>query len=195
MKIIGLTGSIATGKTFVADYLAKQNFKVFLADLEVSKLLQTEQVINSLNKDEVLSSSINNGEIDKAILSKIVFSNEEHLVKLENIIHPFVDSKIKDFIEQNSQEELIFLEIPLLFEKGYQQLCDKVITTHCEPEIQRQRALSRFNLDDERLAFILKKQMSIKDKALLTDFIVYTDITNEHSIKQVDEILKCLKEK
>lgn len=190
MKIIGLTGSIATGKTFIANYLAQKNIKIFFADFEVSKLLQNNKIIDKISSYSEFFSVVKNNLIDKNILSKIVFQNQKNLQILEDILHPVIEERVRSFIKNNSYEDLIVLEIPLLFEKKYQVLCDKVITTYCSPKIQIKRALDRLNIDSERLNFIINKQMPINYKALLTDYIVYTDISDEYTIKQVNEIFK-----
>lgn len=186
MKIIGLTGSIATGKSFVADIFRQKNIIVFDSDLEVSKLLDTPDVIDLIKN----CSQLKEGALNKNLLSKIVFHDKEALKALENILHPLIEAKVKHFIQENKSEKIIVLEIPLLFEKSYQIYCDKVITTYCNEKLQRDRALSRKNIDNARFDFIMKQQMPINLKALLTDYIVYTGISDDYTKKQIDEIFE-----
>lgn len=189
MKVIGLTGSIATGKSFVADIFREKNIAIFDSDFEVAKLLELKEVVSFINTYPKLCSTIKEDKIDKKLLSKIVFKDKEALVFLENILHPLVEAKVQEFIKDKELEKIIVLDIPLLFEKGYKIHCNKVITTYCRERIQRERALSRKNIDSERFDFIIKQQMPINLKALLTDYIVYTDVSEVYTKKQIEEIL------
>lgn len=189
MVVIGLTGSIATGKSFVADIFREKNIAVFDSDFEVAKLLESQKVISFIKICPKLGSTIKEDKIDKNILSKRVFNDKDALVSLENILHPLVEKKVQEFIKEKKLEKVIVLDIPLLFEKNYKKYCNKVITTYCSEITQRERALSRKNIDSERFDFIIKQQMPINLKALLTDYIVYTDVSEVYTKKQIEEIL------
>jgi dephospho-CoA kinase len=189
MKIFGLTGSIATGKSFAAKFFITQDIKVFCADTEVARLLTLPEVIALIKNCKTLSPVVKEEKIDKKTLSQLVFSNLNNLHLLEDILHPLVQKQAEKFIATNQNEKFLVLEIPLFFEKNYQKYCHKVITTHCSSAAQKYRALNRLNLDAEKYNFILKQQMPISHKALLTDYIVYTDISDQYTNKQLEEIL------
>ncbi len=189
MIVIGLTGSIATGKSFVADIFKEKNMAVFDSDFEVAKLLESQEVINLIKNCSKLSLAILDNKVDKKLLSKTVFNDKEALVSLEKILHPLVEKEAQDFIKSKELDKIIVLEIPLLFEKNYKKYCNKVITTYCSERVQRERALSRKNIDSDRFNFIIKQQMPINLKALLTDYIVYTEVSEDYTRKQIEEIL------
>ena len=190
MKILGLTGSIATGKTFVAEIFKKNNIKLFISDLEVAKLLKEKTVVEKIKEIKDLSFSVTkNKEIDKKLLSDIVFNNLKALKILEKIVHPLIKNKIKSFIYSNKLEKVIVLDIPLLFENNYQSYCTKIITTFCSQNTQEKRALERNNINKDKLNFIIKQQIPGNLKAALTDYLVYTDISVAHTKKQIDQIL------
>ncbi len=190
MKILGLTGSIATGKTFVAEIFMQNNVKLFLSDLEVAKLLKKQTVIEQIKQLAELSSSVTKDKsIDKKLLSNIVFNNIRALQALESILHPLIEKEVEGFIDSNRLEKIIILDIPLLFEKNYQSYCTKIITTFCNETTQRKRASERKNIDDVKLDFIIKQQMPSNLKAALTNYLVYTDISPLYTKKQVDQIL------
>ena len=189
MRVFGLTGSIATGKSFVAEIFRQHNIAVFSSDGEVAKLLQEAGVIKAIKDQPELLACVKEDSIDKRILSNIVFDNHKALKDLEEILHPLVDAKRQEFIYNNQQEKVILLEIPLLFEKQYQKLCYKTLTTYCSNKTHRERALRRKNIDNHRLNFIIKQQMPGNIKAALTDYIIYTDISYEYTIKQIKQIL------
>ncbi len=116
MKILGLTGSIATGKTFVAEIFMQNNVKLFLSDLEVAKLLKKQTVIEQIKQLAELSSSVTKDKsIDKKLLSNIVFNNIRALQALESILHPLIEKEVEGFIDSNRLEKIIILDIPLLF--------------------------------------------------------------------------------
>jgi len=187
MKIIGLTGSIATGKSFIAEIFRKKNIEVFSSDAAVGDILKEKEVINIIKNDRFLKEVIKNDIIDKELLSNLVFKDLKLLEILENILHPLVAQKRDEFFLKNNKYGI--LEVPLLFEKNYQFLCDKVITTYCSDKTQVERALRRKNIDKNRLNFIIKRQMPGNIKAKHTDYLVYTDISYEYTEKQIDEIL------
>lgn len=191
VKIIGLTGSIATGKSFVAEIFRNKKIEVFSSDYEVSKLILEDYVINQIESNENLSISIKKDKkIDKEILSKLVFKNESNLDELEKILHPLVKKKMLEFISYNESKDFILIEVPLLFERGYKEICHKVITTYCNEKCQRERALRRNNIDKFRLDFILRRQISSKKKALLSDYMIYTGGSYLFTEKQLNEILQ-----
>lgn len=191
VKVIGLTGSIATGKSFVAEIFRKKNIEIFSSDYEISKLLEQEQVISQIELNQYLNISINKeGKIDKQILSKLVFNKEQNLEDLEKILHPKVRQKMLEFIIDNDKKDFILVEVPLLFERGYKNICYKTISTYCSNKCQKDRALRRNNIDPLRLEFILKRQMTSKEKAKLSDYVIFTGGSYFFTKQQVEEILQ-----
>jgi dephospho-CoA kinase len=190
MKTIGLTGSIATGKSFVAEIFRQNNIIIFSSDHVVAELLKTKDVIDILTSQPELKKAVNEGKIDKVILSNIAFKDQEALNILEKILHPLVEKERIEFIERNNKEKIMLFEVPLLFEKKFQVYCDKVITTYCSERTQIERALRRKNIDKNRLEFIMKRQMPSNEKTKLTDYAVYTDISYEYTKGQIECILK-----
>ena len=188
MKILGLTGSIATGKSFVAEEFRKKKVKIFSADQEVANLLLEPRVSIIIKSTPELANSIKDDLVDKVLLSNIVFNNIKALKKLEDILHPLINEKRNSFIKENIKEKIILFEIPLLFEKSYQSSCDKIITTCCSEKTQKERALRRKNIDINRLSFIIKQQMPSNIKARLTDYLIYTDISYQYTRNQIEQI-------
>ena len=97
--------------------------------------------------------------------------------------------ELKEFINNNKDQKALIFEIPLLFEKNYQNSFNKIITTYCSEKTQRERALRRKNIDNNRLNFIMKQQMPSNIKARLTDYLVYTDFSYQYTRDQVEQIL------
>ena len=119
MKIIGVTGNVASGKNTVTDYLVKilLNVVVFDADYEAGKLLKKQEIINEISKN--FSKNIKkDGQIDRQKLASIVFKDKKKLAILENIIHPEIAKQREIFLEESKKnKDFAILNIPLLFEK------------------------------------------------------------------------------
>lgn len=188
MKVLGLTGSIATGKSYVSQYLKKNSIEVFDADFAVANLLKESEVISLVEKSKNLASCIINGQIDKKLLSTIVFSENKYLDELEEIIHPLITKNINKLL--SNKKTFLILEIPLLFEKKYDIFCDKVITTVASNKAKIKRALNRDNMNREKLNFIMQRQFSDSKKAALSDYVIYTDISYNFTDIQLAQIVK-----
>lgn len=191
VKVIGLTGSIATGKSFVAEIFRNKNIDVFSSDKEVSNLLEEEIVVDQIKLSKHLKACVDKNEkIDKMILSRIVFSEDLKLEELEKILHPMVRKKILEFIDEREKKDFILIEVPLLFENGYKDICYKVLSTYCNKKNQKERALRRKNIDIERLEFILKKQINNVEKAKLSDYVIFTGGSYLFTDYQISSIMK-----
>ena len=139
-KIIGITGLIASGKSTLTKYLLEKGYKVFDADKEVKDLYYEE---NFLNKLKIIFPDVFiNNNIDKSLLAKLIFSNKNEKEKLEKLIHPLIEKKCDIFIKTNQLEKTIFLDVPLLFEVGWNKKCNEIITIILDKDIQKERFVS-----------------------------------------------------
>ena len=158
---IAITGKIATGKSTISKIIKDMHYKVFEADLIVKELIKENEikkrVINVFSK-EVSCLILPNGEINLDLLGKHVFSNAKSLVNLENILHPRIKRKERSFIEKYKNEKFLFFDIPLLFEKGIYTDYKYIIYTKVDFKIQKERALKRKNMNEEKFLNILDKQ-------------------------------------
>ncbi|AVX02838.1 dephospho-CoA kinase [Maritalea myrionectae] len=190
--VLGLTGSIATGKSTVAGMFAKRNIPIYDADKAVHELYAGEAVAAMGN---LFPDAIVDGKIDRAALSKKVLGQPESFAKLEALIHPMVQQKMHNFLDQatENKEKLAILEIPLLFETGKSYPTDFVAVTFCAPDIQKQRALAREGMNEQKFEAILARQMPQSEKRKRADFEIDTGTSLEQTQSAVDEIIKaCL---
>ncbi|WP_424983355.1 dephospho-CoA kinase [Maritalea sp. S77] len=190
--VLGLTGSIATGKSTVAGMFAKRDIPIYDADQAVHDLYKHEAIepMRRLFPDAIID-----GQIDRAALSKHVLGNPENLAKLEALIHPMVQQKMHKFLEQaaGNNEKLAILEIPLLFETGKNYPTDFIAVTFCAPEIQKQRALARAGMNEDKFTAIVARQMPQDEKRSRADFEIDTGTDLAKTQSAVDEIIKaCL---
>ena len=143
---IAITGKIGSGKTSLCNIIKKIGYKVYESDKEVEKLLKRAQIIEEvklLYKGKIRNLIDNNGNINKKILGDFLFSNKNELDKLEKLLYPLLEGQKKKFVEENSNEEFIFFDIPLLFEKKMHKKFDKIIFLDVSKEIQEKRVLKR----------------------------------------------------
>jgi len=158
---IAITGKIGSGKTSLCNIIKKIGYKVYESDKEVEKLLKRAQIIEEvklLYKGKIRNLIDNNGNINKKILGHFLFSNKNELDKLEKLLYPVLEGQKKKFVEENSNEEFIFFDIPLLFEKKMHKKFDKIIFLDVSKEIQEKRVLKRKGMTKNKLDNILNNQ-------------------------------------
>jgi dephospho-CoA kinase len=188
VKIIGITGNIASGKSTISTELKNDGYAVFDADLVVQQLFQTEEVIKKIK--EISHDLVESNKINRKKLSNIAFQNSIILKKLESILHPKVKESMNDFIISCKNNDFIFLDIPLLFEGGAYLKCDYVIFLKCSALIQKQRFLARNNGDEKKLSQILAKQKEFQNKEKKSNFVIDSSGTKEETYEQVKKIIR-----
>jgi dephospho-CoA kinase len=172
--IIGLTGGIASGKTAVADELARLGAKVIDADQIVRYLSSQDGAILAAIRatfgDSVFDEQ---GTLNRPALAEIVFADSEKRRELEQILHPPVMAQIEENIAaaRMANQHLIAV-VPLLYEGGYQGLFDEVWVVTVKPETQIERLMARSGLSRERAMQMIEAQMPLSDKELQADRIL-----------------------
>jgi len=195
MKIIGLTGSIAMGKSETSKMFAAQNIPVFDSDAAVHKLLgQNGAAVEKVGRR--FPGAVTEGKIDRQRLGQDVFEDDGALKALENILHPMVKNLRDEFLSdaQSNNQPIVVFDIPLLFEKGYEKECDFIVVVSAAESVQRKRALERPGMTEGRFLSILSNQMPDEEKRRRADFIVQTDMGLDYAEKQVANILKIVRE-
>lgn len=184
---LGLTGSIATGKSTVLKMFAALGAKTYDADQTVHDLYQNEAVapLRDAFPDAVVEQ-----KVDRAALSRILAQHPERLATLEAIVHPLVRAKMDEFTTLMTSEAaaLAVYDIPLLFETAHHEHLDAVVVTYCEEAEIRRRAMLRPGMTPEKLDAILKRQMSQEQKLELAQFSVFTNQPLEHVEQDVAAI-------
>ena len=169
MKKIGITGSLASGKTTASKILSKRKGPLFSADDVVRQLYKKK----SFKKLILHKFNISNKSKIKTSLREKILNNKKNLSKLENIIHPLVRKEMRGFIAKN-RKKLMFFEIPLLIESKLMKNFDKIIFIKAKKSIR----LKRFkkNGGSEKLFKILdKKQLKDAKKIKFCDYVVVNE--------------------
>ena len=188
MKVYGITGSIACGKSTVTRYLVEKGYKVVDADQLSRDALTIDQ--ESILKVQNLFGCVNEGIVDRKALGKIVFHDTKAKRQLEGIIHPYVISKMKEEIEKNKDTDCIFLDIPLLYESHLEYLCDEIIVVYLDEQRQVQRLMARDHIDESYAYTIINNQISSLKKREMADIVFDNNQGIEELYKQIDEFIE-----
>lgn len=186
-RIIGLTGGIATGKSTVSDYLKKKyNLLVLDADIYAKEAVKIgspilEDIFGYFGKDLCLQ----DGSLDRLALGNIVFSDSEAKTWLEAKIHPYVRDRFSQELA-HSNEDVIVLAIPLLFEANLTHLVTEIWVVSCNGANQLQRLQKRNGFSLEQAQQRIKSQLPLSEKEKKADFILNNNSTLEELYRQCD---------
>ncbi len=189
MVVLGLTGSIGMGKSTTARFFAEAGVPVHDADLAVHRLYAGEAA--PIIEAEFPGVSDAAG-IDRDKLAKRVLDDPAALRRLEGVIHPLVRREEARFIDEAERAgaPVAVLDIPLLFETGSDRRVDAVVVVTAPADVQRDRALRRAGMTEEKLEVLLAKQTPDAEKRRRADFIVDTSKGFDFDRQQVHAILK-----
>lgn len=191
--LVGLTGSIGMGKTETARLFAELGIPGYDADAAVHRLYEAGGgAVPKIAK--AFPGCVANGRVDRAALAKAVAAEPGGLQRLEAIVHPLVAEEQRAFLEKAAADgaEMVVLEIPLLFETGGHTRMDAVVVVTAPAEVQRARVLERPGMTEEKLDYILSRQMPDAEKRAQAHFVVETDKGFAHARVQVKEIVAAL---
>ena len=170
MKIIGITGSLASGKTTASKILSKGNGPLFSADDEVKKLYKKKKFKKIILEGFNFKSSRN---VKKMIKEKIQ-ENDLSIQKIEKIIHPLVRKEMHRFIKKNSKRKFVFLEIPLLIESKLMNFFDIIFYIKARRGIRLKRFISRGGKKNF-FKILDKKQSSDAEKIKYSNHVIVNE--------------------
>ena len=177
---IGITGSLASGKTTASRILSHKRGPLFSADIEVQKLYKSKNFKLLITK----LFGVKNKKNIKKFLKKLIIKNPKNLEKLEKIIHPQVRKKMRKFTSLNKNKKTLFYEIPLLIESKLMKFFDVLIFIKSNKQLRLKRFKAKRG--EKKLFNLLNnKQMSEKNKIKFCDHVV----VNEKNLKVLKENL------
>ncbi|MGD9604848.1 MAG: dephospho-CoA kinase [Bacilli bacterium] len=188
--IVGITGSIASGKSLVTNYLLERGYQIIDSDVIAREKLQKPEVIAILEAHFGKRILVDR-QINRQVLGDIIFNNEQERLYLNSIIHPLVIDEIKN-ITKNHQE-LIFVDVPLLYEANIENMFHKVIVVYVNPEKQLKRLMKRDNIDEDKARLKIQSQWALDLKKAKADFVIDNSGRITHTQFQVEQILRRLK--
>ena len=194
MKIVGLTGSIAMGKTDTGRLFAEQGIPVFDSDAVVHKLYakggKAAAAVKKLCPEAVVA-----GAVDRRRLTLALVERPGLLEKLEAAVHPLVRKELVRFLkaERSKDSPVVVVDVPLLFETRRENEFDVIVVVTAPPEIQKQRALARPGMTEEKLKLFLSRQMPDAQKRARADYVVETGKGHDFARSQVKRIVNQLR--
>ena len=190
--IIGITGSIACGKSTVSNYLKSKGYIVIDADKIGHEALDDDYVKEKLILafgNEILEDN----KINRQKLGELVFGSSSNLNVLNSIVHPEIRKKILEKIDKNNDQEFIFIDVALLFEAKFDDLVDKIIVVYVDKNTQLTRLMKRNSISKKEALSRIVSQMSPIEKAKLGDYTVNNNLDVINTYEQVDKVLSELK--
>lgn len=191
--IIGLTGSIASGKSTVAKMLEGYNLPIVDADLVARQVVEpgtsTLQQIAEAFGPEVIAAD---GTMDRAKVGAIIFHDEEKRAVLNGIIHPAIRAEM---IRQRNEhvakgEQTVIMDIPLLYESKLQHFVEKILVVTVSEDNQLKRLMERNGLSLEEARARIATQIPVAEKEALADAVIFNNGTLEETAEQLAQILK-----
>lgn len=192
MRVIGLTGSIACGKSTISRYLISLGFPVIDGD-QISRELTApgSPVLEEIRHNFGDRYMNENGNLNRRALGQLIFRDEHARSRLDAVMAPHLMRMTKEGIEQYRSEgaDLCFLDMPLLLEKGYDSLCDSVWTVWLPEDIQLSRLMERDSLSEEDALRRIRSVMSSDEKASRADHVIDNSGTVRQTFSAVDRLL------
>ena len=186
-KTVAITGGIGSGKSTFCSKLKEKGFKIHSSDEQVAKIYKNpEKKFVTYLRTIGLSKSISKKNIDKKIISKIIFENKQIRKKLELYIFKIVRKKRSDFIKQEKQKKtrLIFIDIPLLFENNLEKQFNKVISIIASKQVRLKRLKKTRKMTENQFKNITRSQTSDVIRKKKSDYVIYNNSTlKDYKIK------------
>ncbi|MGH9802729.1 MAG: dephospho-CoA kinase [Blastocatellia bacterium] len=196
MLKVGLTGGIATGKSFVLSLLRELGCEVMDADQTAREVVESgqpafEEIVAHFGSEIVGE----DGKLNRVKLGAIVFNNAAEREKLNSIVHPKVfeaQARWLTEIENRNPQAVVIIDAALMIETGSYRRFDKLVVVHCEPEIQLQRLMARNILTQDEAMVRISSQMPSAEKLKFADFAVNTSLGFEDTRRQVESLYEQL---
>ena len=194
MLKVGLTGSIAVGKSFVLGVLAELGCRVLNADVTAREVVAPESpglraAVDAFGKEILLP----DGGLDRAKLGALIFADEQKRMRLNSILHPFIIAKQDEQMRKWESEDpkgIAVIDAALMIESGGYRRFDKLIVVHCRPEVQLLRLMSRDGLDREQAEQRITAQMPQEEKKKFADFLIDTSDGFESAREQTEAVFR-----
>jgi dephospho-CoA kinase len=193
MIVLGLTGSIGMGKSTTAQMFADEGALVHDADRAVHGLYAKRgAAVGPIG--EAFPGAVRDGAVDRQALAALIAGDAEALQRLEAIVHPLVAATRDELMTRAGPDDVVVLDVPLLFETGGHERVDAVVVVSAPPEHQRRRVLERPGMTEEKFQALLGRQLSDAEKRRRADFVVDTGRGLEPAREQVRQILKVVRD-
>ena len=191
-KTIAITGGIGSGKSTFCSKLKEKGFKVHSSDEQVAKIYKNpDKKFVTYLRTIGLSKSISKKNINKKIISKIIFENKQIRKKLELYIFKIVRKKRSDFIKQEKEKKtrLIFIDIPLLFENNLEKHFHKVISIIASKQARLKRLKKTRKMTETQFKNIIRSQTSDVIRKKKSDYVIYNNSTLKDYKTKINKLI------
>ena len=192
MVTAGLTGGIASGKTTVARMFRSLGAEVIDADAIARRLVEPgSEGLELIKRSFGTGMLAPDGSLDRARLAECVFCDRVRLEKLNGLLHPLVAAQIRAGLDRLQAEGFggaVIVDVPLLFECGWQDRFDRTIVVYCEPAVQRLRLMQRSGLDAAQADARIAAQMPLREKKRAADFVIDNQGTPQSLFPAVEAV-------
>jgi|SRR5687767_5609941 dephospho-CoA kinase len=198
MLRVGLTGSIAVGKSFVGSVFTELGCHVLDADQTAREVVMPGTPGLAALTDAFGKEILNpDGTLKRQALGAVVFGDEEKRQRLNQILHPFIIARQDEILrewETQDPEGIGIVDAALMIESGGYRRFDKLIVVHCRPEVQLERLVLRNNLSRDEAQRRIDSQMPQEEKQKFADYLIDTsdgfELTRAQTIKVFDELAR-----
>ncbi len=188
MKVIGLTGNIASGKSLISEFLKSLGAEVIDMD-SIGKEIQNKNIGNVVEKIKKTFGSkfIKNGKIDRKRLGNYVFSKPDALKKLNDIMIPLMTEQLKKILEKKKKNgaKIVVIDAAILFEAGWDKFADETWVVYTPKEKQLERLIKRERISEEEAKMRIEAQMDIREKMKRATYIINNSSDTDEVKEQV----------
>ncbi len=190
--VVGLTGCMGAGKSTAVKMIRQMVVPVFDSDENVHRLMRENRDMIALFARRHPQSVVR-GEIDRGVLSALINEKKLDVRELEQMIYPFLETELRGFFARHRAEPVVVLDVPLLFESGWDKFCDKTVVVTAPADVLKKRVFERVGMTDEKYAALTRRQMPDTEKRAKADYVVETQRGIEPVREKLAEILEEIK--
>ena len=175
MTSIAITGGIGSGKSYVSVLLQAAGIPVYNTDNEAKRLMLSDEGIRQ-DLIALLGEGVyTDGTLNKPMLASYLFAGPENAARINAIVHPRVKADFRRWMEEQEGQEIVGLECAILFEAGFEDTVDAVVTVYAPEALRVERAMKRDGATEAQIRARIAAQMDEEEKCRLSDYIIYND--------------------
>lgn len=193
--LVGVTGGIGSGKSFVCSVFREMGYNVYSCDDEARRLMVTDKRIIEGIKGLIGNSAyLEDGTLNKPMISSFLFSDKSNAKAINQIVHPVVKDDFRRWVKEKANEgtesskQILFMESAILFEAGFQDVVDKVLFVSAPLNIRIKRIVARDSISQAQAEAKIMAQMDEKEKQAMSDYVIVND--EKHDLRaEIDDVI------